>query len=296
VLHPWFKLMGLKSLFFNELCLFIQPQRIILLQLNRPIKHGLKPLLMHKQVVELPLEVGVNSALKQQQAIIQALAQVLTSAQYQKTVVSVVLSNHFARYAIIPWNAALTAESERQAFMQHCFSLAYGEPAKTWNLCMNPPDFGKNTIASAIAQSFLQDLQGVFANAGVALRAVHPHLMLAINQTLSQVKKHHQDSSFWLVAVQSGQLCLAVVERGDWRLVKNVVLNIDVSAQVGALIQREMVNSNIQENWLKFLYWPESNYMQAITLGGFDMIKVLPHAFDLQNGQLSNLATSLAAA
>ena len=215
-----FNLIGLKSLFFNELCLFIQPQRIILLQLNRPIKHGLKPLLMHKQIIELPLEVGVNADFKQQQAIIQALAQLLTCAQYQKTVVSVVLSNHFARYAIIPWDAALTAEFERQAFMQHCFSLAYGEPAKTWNLCMNLPDFGKNTIASAIAQSFLQDLHGVFSDAGVDLMAVHPHLMLAINQTLSQVKKHHQDSSFWLVAVQSGQLCLAVVERGDWRLVK----------------------------------------------------------------------------
>ena len=55
-----------------------------------------------------------------------------------------------------------------------------------------------------------------------------------------------------------------------------------------------MVNNNIQENWPKFLYWPESNYMQVITLGGFDMIKVLPHKFDVQYDQLSNLATSLA--
>ncbi|PPC88751.1 MAG: hypothetical protein CTY37_00095 [Methylotenera sp.] len=295
MLHPWFKLLGLKSSFFNEWCLFIQPQRILLLQLNRPIKHGLKSMVVHKQVIELPLEVGVSAEVKQQ-VIIQALVQALASVQYKGAVVSVVLSNHFARYAIIPWNAGLTDEHERQAFMQHCFSQAYGEPAKAWNLRMNSPDFGKNTIASAIAQSFLQDLHGICADAGVTLIAVHPHLMLAVNQTLSAVKKHHQEASFWLVVVQSGQLCLAFVERGDWRLVKTVALNIDVSAEVGALIQREMVSGNVQENWPKFLYWPESSYTQSMTLGGFDMIKVLPHAFDMQSGQLSNLATSLAAA
>jgi len=290
VLLPWFK-----ATFNGELRVFIQPQRMTLFHLTRPLKLGLKQQLVQKKIIELPFEVGANTDFNQQQVIIQALAQVLTSEQWRGLAASVVLSNHYAHFIVIPWNTELVAENERQAFMLHCFTQAYGEAAKTWNLRMSNSSFGKAAIASAIPQSFLQELHTVFSGSGMVLTAVHPHIMLAVNQTLSEVKKRHQVASFWLVTILAGQICLALYESGQWRSIKNVTLDVDVSAQVGALIRREMVNSNIQENLPKFLYWPESSYTQPMMLGGFEMIKIMPAMFDLQNKQSKN-TTSLVTA
>lgn len=48
--------------------------------------------------------------------------------------VSVVLSNHFVRYALLPWAAALRSEQDWLEFAHHSFLLSYGEPARAWHV------------------------------------------------------------------------------------------------------------------------------------------------------------------
>lgn len=293
----WFKSFGLQALFFDELRVFVQPRRIVILRLTRTIKTGLKQIVVHKQVIEIPQKiepVGPNADQTQSlyQNLIQCLRLVLSHKKWQGAVPTVIVSNHFVRYAVIPWNIELAVESERQAYMQHCFSLAYGDVVKTWDLRMSEPVFGQPAIASGIHLGLLQALQSVFAEFDMKLTAVHPHLMLAINQTVTQVNKQKRALTFWLVAIQNGRVCLTLLENGGWRSVKNVAIEADVSEQVAALIQRETVNCNVKFEAPVLLYWPESHHAQPLKLAEQKTIKILPHPFDLQNSQTSNASVN----
>ena len=287
MLPPWFKMLSK-----GELQVLIQPQRIVLLHLARPLKHGFKLQFVNKQTIELPYNFTAD--VSQQKVNLQTLRQHLANEQWWGLTASLVLTSHFVRHVVIPWNAELISRNERQAFMLHCFTQSYGESAKSWDLCVSTPSFGKNAIASAISQSLLQELHTIFAECGFQLVTVYPHLMLAINQTLVELKYHHKIARFWLVAVLAGQICLVLYESDQWCAIKNVTLEVDVSNQVGALIQREMINNNIQEDLPKFLYWPESHYTQPINLAGFEMIKVMPHLIDSQHNATLHQTSSLA--
>ena len=40
---------------------------------------------------------------------------------------TIVLSNHFVRYALIPWNDALASTAEELAYARHCLAKIHGE-------------------------------------------------------------------------------------------------------------------------------------------------------------------------
>ena len=280
----WFK-----SLFKDELWVFIYPQCIVFLRITRSIRNGLKQQILHKQVVELPQNITdkINES-QTWDVLTQHLKQVLTNKKWQGTTPVAIVSNEFARYAVIPWNAGLAVGTERRAYMQHCFNLVYGETAKTWDLRMSEPNFGHPAIASGINHGLLQALHNIFNAADMALSAVYPQLMLAINQTVSEVKKQKKPLSFWLVAIQSDRICLTLLIDSGWRLVKNVAIETDISTQVSALIQREMVSCNVQDELPVMVYWPEYQRNQLLTLVNNKAIKVLPHQFDMQSHQTIN--------
>lgn len=281
LLH-WFK-----SILKDELWVFIYPQCTVFLRITRQLRNGFKQQILHKQVMEIPQNITDKGHEPQVWGeLTQHLKQFLSDKKWQGTIPVAVVSNQFARYAVIPWNAVLAVETERKAYMQHCFNLVYGETAKTWDLRMSEPSFGHSAIASGINHGLLQALHDIFASSGMTLSAVYPQLMLAINQTISEVKKQRKPLSFWLVAIQSERLCLTLLIEGGWRLVKNVAIETDISAQVLALIQREMVNGNMTNELPVLVYWPEYQRNQFLTLVNNKAIKVLPHQFDMQSQQV----------
>jgi hypothetical protein len=283
VLLHWFK-----SLFIDELRVLVHPQRLVLLRLKRSFNHGLKQQLVHQQVVELQSDSQTSDS--HTQTIVENLKQVLAKREWQRVMPVIVMSNHFVRYSVIPWNIELTGVIERQAYLKHCFNLFFGESTKLWDFRMSEPEFGQSSIASAISSPLLTALHNVFEQSNLKIAAIYPQLMLAINQTLSEVKKQKIAFSFWLIVIQSERVCLTLLIDGGWRLVKNVAIEADISAQVTALIQREIVNSNMNDDMPVLLYWPESKSHQPLKLANQNVVKVPPRQFYMQNSQaLSSL-------
>src|SRR5438105_13448716 len=46
--------------------------------------------------------------------------------------VTVILSNHFVRYAIVPWSNAPNTAAEEDAYIRHHFPKIHGERTKSW--------------------------------------------------------------------------------------------------------------------------------------------------------------------
>lgn len=287
----------LKSLFKDELLVFVHPQRVVLVRLSRTLNNGLKQKLEHKQVINLTKNIDDVSQIA---ALVHCLRQAMSNKLWQGAMPTMIVSNSFARYTVIPWDIELAVASERQAYLQHFFNLAYGEQSKKWHLLMSEPVFGQAAIASGMNRDLLQALHNVFAESNVKIAAVYPQLMLAINQTLSEVKKQSLSRgkddafSFWLVAIQSGRVCLTLLENGGWRTVKNENIENDVSEQVSALIQRELVHCNLNFDAPVLVYWPESSSDQPLKLPNRKAIKVMPHQFDVLNRQVVSSLSSWA--
>ena len=97
--------------------------------------------------------------------------------------VTVVLSNHFVRYAVLPWSDGLSTQAEEEAYLRHHFGKIHGERAKAWTLRASEDRRGVPRLASAIDSALLEELKSAFPKAGKArLASVQPELMEAINR------------------------------------------------------------------------------------------------------------------
>jgi hypothetical protein len=132
--------------------------------------------------------------------------------------VTVIVSNHFVRFAIVPWNDALASPAEEEAYVRHHFAKVCGERAKTWSLRSSqmaltaPP-----RLASAVDGALIEGIRVAFPRHGkVRLVSIQPYLMAAINRFRREIPK----SGAWLVLAEPGRACIALHVRGGWRSVQ----------------------------------------------------------------------------
>jgi hypothetical protein len=132
--------------------------------------------------------------------------------------VKVVLSNHFVRYAVIPWSDGLATPAEEEAYLRHHFAKIHGERAKSWTPRASEDRRGLPRLASAIDTALLEELKGAFPRGGKArLVSVQPELMEAINRWREAIPR----DGAWLVLAEPDRACVAMHREGGWRSVQN---------------------------------------------------------------------------
>lgn len=124
--------------------------------------------------------------------------------------VSVVLSNHFVRYAVLPEQDA-TAEEEL-ALARFLFGKIHGERAKGWEVRVS------EQLACAIDAALLEGLKACFPKSGKArLVSVQPHLMAAYNRARRRIPPE----GAWLLLAERDRTCLARLAARGWASVHN---------------------------------------------------------------------------
>jgi hypothetical protein len=126
---------------------------------------------------------------------------------------TVVLSNHFVRYALVPWSDALSGEAEEQAYVRHHFTKIHGERAKSWTL-----SFGENGKEARLAAAIDAELLAELKRALPGLASVQPYLMAAINRSRALIPK----DGAWLALVEAGRACIALHSGSAVRSVQNL--------------------------------------------------------------------------
>jgi hypothetical protein len=123
----------------------------------------------------------------------------------------VILSNHFARYAVLPWSAPLRSEEDWLAFARHAFAETYGAPAASWTIRVSRAARRKPRVACAVDTALLESLLGV---PGVC--SVQPYLMSAFNAR----RRRLAGRTAWFVVQEPGRLALGLIQDGEWRSVR----------------------------------------------------------------------------
>jgi hypothetical protein len=91
----------------------------------------------------------------------------------------IVLSEHFARWQLLPWQAEVETPGEKEAWARHSFREVYGEVSRHWQVrcAIQPP--GAATPACAIDGGLLAALQALATAHGCRLDRLRPLLVAA---------------------------------------------------------------------------------------------------------------------
>lgn len=173
----------------------------------------------------------------------------LVREQAPGTRVRVTLSNSLVRYALLPSQAKLRG-SEEQAYVSDCFSQLYGEAATGWDICTARSP-GAVRVASAVDAQLMRELVAACANAGVTLASLRPLLSCVVNRWRRDLRSY----AFWLVLAEPGALCIALIERRQWRVLRTVRSGDDWLEGLPALLERETLLAAGEADIDKVFLW-----------------------------------------
>lgn len=126
--------------------------------------------------------------------------------------VTVVLSNHFVRYVVLPEQDGAATPEEELALARFHFAKIHGDRAKAWEVRVC------EQLACAIDAALLSEMRGIFSRRkGVKLVSVQPYLMAAFNRSRRRIPRE----GAWLVLAESGRTCLVRLAARGWVSVHN---------------------------------------------------------------------------
>ena len=224
----------------RELRVVICPDQVALLPVRRRL--GLRKL---RRTIDEPHIVSCNcaSGIPPWRAALLALETALPGFSNGKTAATVILSNHFLRYAMVPWRAELVDAEEELSYARHCFAKVYGNASQQWELRLSQSAPESPRLASAVDTELLVALQGVFDGAGVGLFSIQPHLMAAFNGFRGDM----QQRSAWFALLEPGNLCLALLHQGRWQRVRSLRIGSDWREDLLQALEREAYLTDQQE-------------------------------------------------
>lgn len=195
------------------------------------LARGLRPRVAMKET--LPCGDG-SSAWK---GALETLAQsLLNRAPWRGGDATVVLSNHFVRYQLLPWSEAIGSDEEWLAYARQRFGQVHGEAAKEWVVRVDAPRRGQPTLACAMDRALLDGLEAGFAAAKSRLVSVQPHLASAFNR----LRGAFGTQPAWFVLVEEGRLLLLLARDGAWQSVATRKTAADSwAAELPLLLDRE---------------------------------------------------------
>lgn len=138
---------------------------------------------------------------------VQAMSRLLERTSPRVAEVSVVLSDHFVRYATLAPSPALKGEADWLAYAKHTLRGSYGSPTVEWELSLSSGGHGKPRIACGIETKLVDAVTGAALEAGIRLRSIKPQLAVVFNRHRRTLEK----GGAWLAVLESGRLTLCVL-------------------------------------------------------------------------------------
>lgn len=222
-MSPWLR---------KELRVAVSPDRVEVLQVQRTLTLRGVRCTTHGPLV-LPCDSA--SGAQPWHAALQVLGTALPEFSDGKTAATVILSNHFLRYAMVPWRDGLAGAEEDMSYTRHCFARVYGKSAQQWELRLNHESPEMPRLASAVDVELLDALRGLFDGAGIALKSVQPHLMEVFNRFRGSLRQH----GAWFALVEPGNLCLALLSGGHWSQMRSLRIGSDWREELPLILDRE---------------------------------------------------------
>ncbi len=205
----------------------------------------------------------------------------------------VVLSNHFVRFQLVPWNGELASVEELQNFAVAAFENVFGEKAATWDVRLSPEKAGAPRIASAVDRALLDALRDAVAGTNLSLISVQPYLMAAFNA----LAKPFRNRDFIFLLAEPGRASLLAAVDQHWRSVRTGAMENGPEA-MAALIEREIHLSQLDDKVPAILvHAPHHSGLLLNPIGGVAPrvleVRAMPGFSPVSDGQYAMAAAAV---
>lgn len=156
-----------------------------------------------------------------------ALRKVLSAYSGQRWHVVVVLSNQYVRWLALPWQAQIVNRDDQQAYFEHGLQQAFGLPGEPLQIRSHCPGYGKPFLINAMATTLVDQLHGVFEDAGLRIGMLLPAWQLSANQSVAWMRQHGHAAAGWIVCRESAHLTLACLQHGAWQQIRSLPVDRD---------------------------------------------------------------------
>lgn len=218
----------MSRLFRDRLLVSLAPESVALARFGRAPRRRI----VDKRVLACDPGLGAEPW----RGAVSALAQAAAELRKWRVDVSVVLSNHFVRYAVFARNEALGRGDEELAFARHRFARIHGERASDWEVRLSAGSARAARLACAVDRGLLEALRACLPPGGRArLVSVQPYLMAAFNRWRGTLG----GAATWLLLLEARRACVARLEHGQLTEVRNLRGEFDAPARWVELLERE---------------------------------------------------------
>jgi hypothetical protein len=166
---------------------------------------------------------------------LEALLPALAEAGAEGGEVTVVLSNHFVRYALLAPNPALKKDAEWREFARHRLASIHGAVSDDWQVRVSAAQAGGVRIVSAADKALIEEVRAKVGDAGGSLVSAQPNLIAAFNRTRELIG----DSASWLVIRESGRVTMALFEEGTWKALRTRRFEDGTDVGLDEILERE---------------------------------------------------------
>lgn len=145
---------------------------------------------------------------------------------------TVVLSNHYVRYAVLPSSKALRSGADWHAYARHVLEATYGTAVGGWEIRVS------ERVAAAVDAALLEELRAI-----PTLRSVQPYLMAAFNARRGRLRA----KSAWFVVQEPGRLTLALLQEESWKAIRTRQAGPGWAGSLADLLEREAAAAEAPE-------------------------------------------------
>jgi hypothetical protein len=198
----------------DEVGAYLSPHRLCLVRMKRGAKPA--PAAEYEQRFEGTKGDSWSVALE-------ALTQMLGQSPWSGARTRVVLADHWARYAVVPWVAALSSAQERLAHGRQLLTSLYGDAVAGWDLRISEAPPQATRVICAVPGELIEAVRAACSAHGGTLLSLQPQLVAAYEAW----RPNLPPSNAWFVSIEQGSLAAARLGRDGWDRVHGVRIGSD---------------------------------------------------------------------
>jgi hypothetical protein len=206
---------------------FLAPGRVDLVRYFRGMKR--------RQPARHTAACGQKPGLPPWETPLEQLREMLSDAA--GTELTVTLSNHFVRYAVIPAEAKIENPAELYAYAAFRMREIFGDKAATWELGVSKWDPSSGGICAAMERDLLERLQALAVDQKVELKGAAPYLADAIDQWCARFDR----KKAWFALVETGRFCVASLRDGAWQRISSRRILYSAEDELLATLEQEAI-------------------------------------------------------
>jgi hypothetical protein len=171
------------------------------------------------------------------QNAINFLASWLKEQQLRRATMSLVLSNRFVRFTLMPWSSAVSTASEEAELALAAFESRYGDMTG-WAIQLDSASYGKTRIACAVDMALIDSVRRLCTLQNIACHAIQPAFVAGWNHLQHEMKQSRANKGGIFAMAESNTLVMAIHNAGTWHSLRSISVHADRNL-LPSLIERE---------------------------------------------------------